>query len=146
MTDSEDLAKCGPACSPDGRYVAYTTKFESKVGLKALNVLNLDSGKLQAVVPASDLTEEPITQLLDLRWSPTGDHIAAYAYLMKPGLHTGVGVIDWPSGKFRWLCKEGRSGFPRWTADGRKVRFARNETQIWEASPGGGDCRVVARL
>jgi len=55
-------------------------------------------------------------------------------------------LVEWPSGKFRWLTRDGVSKLPRWSSDGGQVMYVHADSSIWAVNVDGSDSRMVYDL
>jgi Tol biopolymer transport system component len=113
--------------SPDGRSLAYVSTDLSATGLLTIasyrvTIHSMDTGQVQELKP-----EPELDFIGSLRWSPDGRSFAVQGRTLKG--RYGLFVIDAKTGALQVVLMDDPgpsiSGPPEWSADGRKLYFAR---------------------
>jgi Tol biopolymer transport system component len=112
--------------SPDNRQIVFT-----RTSRQAIEILDLDSLKRWVVIPAGK----------DVVWSPTGKHLV---YVTEPSTDAyqaeEVWVADCDGQNARKLAT---GGYPRWSADGKRVFLHdRQKQRIVSVTVDGGEVEV----
>jgi len=139
LTASGDVMRYSLSWSPDSKSVAFATKFApGNLDFKSLEVVTVADHKRRVMVRAADLGKRRSVSVGAIKWSPDGRHIIFDASQYSPAFGaTYIGIIDWPSGKFRWLTNDGKSRAPRWSSDAKRVLYVQDGTVIWSVFPDG---------
>ncbi|MHB9037834.1 MAG: TolB family protein [Armatimonadota bacterium] len=142
LTHSGDVERYSIGWSPDGRYIAFATGL---ITFKTLEILDTKTNKRTIILRASSLLPRKLQNIANIIWSPNGKWIVFDASRNQPGAHANIGIIEWPSLKFRWLTKDSSSKAPRWSSDGR-ILFIRKGTEVWQMTPKGSDLKKLYAL
>ncbi len=109
--DGEDVF---PACSPDGRYIAFSSE---RNGTSDIYLLDLEAGTVKQLTHDKGYHRAPA-------WSPDGKRIA-YASDREGNYNYEIYVMDADgSNPVNLTCNPGYDADPAWSPDGTKIAFA----------------------
>lgn len=152
ITSSGDVGPKSVCWSPGGRYAAYvreTAYLVNKPGsggnFAKLVMIQPDSKGYHEVVTASEIGCGPL-RVGNLRWSPDGRQIVFDVLTLDEAAKTDIASVEWASGEFRWLTRDGKSKLPRWSSDGRTIMYVRADSQIWRVNADGTRNQKVYNL
>jgi Tol biopolymer transport system component len=119
----------GPACSPDGRRIAFLSE---RSGTPEIWVCDRDGSNAQ------QLTSFQKGHVDGLQWSPDGGSIAVTLW---GGEGSTPGILNAETGALRVLPAKSGGKWASWSRDGQWLYFAsRNHpTSIWKIPPAGGE-------
>lgn len=120
-----------PQWSPDGRWIAYLSMPAGTSGDFSIRLVKPDGSGNHAVFQTP-------TTIDSLAWSPDSTSIAIAS---RRGTSPAIGLIDVPTGAFRWLPFTLGGGAPAW--HGRRLAFVGPDGAVREADLDGSNLRTL---
>ncbi len=134
-----------PAISPDGKFIAYSERSDSR-SLTKIYLQPSDGGRAIAITDSMPGDQESAD------WSPDGTRLAFVSlHLESNGLRRGEAniVLMPPTGGNGFVVFRSQGGIPplapRWSPDGKRIAFEKNDSVLIINADGTG-LRLVARV
>jgi TolB protein len=133
LTNNAFVWDTDPAWSPDGKRIAFV-RHPYGGGAAAIYLIGADGSGLCRVTPYVKSVYRPA-------WSPDGTKLT---YCTRTGTGFAIAVVNEDGTGLRRLTREGLDFTPAWSADGKKIVFAREAT-LYEMNADGSQVRRLTR-